>query len=108
MISKIKKCLKKNETIVQLYKKWQALEFKLISQISYVSPELVSRIRYKRSFGRKLDLKNPKYFNEKLMWLKLKKYANNPLVSQCADKYAVREYIEQCGLGHIINDLIGV
>ena len=74
MMSKIKQCLKKNETIVRLYKKWQVLEFKLISQLSFVSPELVSRIRYKRSFGRKLDLNNPKYFNEKLMWLKLKKY----------------------------------
>ena len=107
MMSKIKQCLKKNETIVGLYKKWQALEFKLISQLSFVSPELVSRIRYKRSFGRRLDLKNPTYFNEKLMWLKLKKYAKNPLVRQCADKFAVREYIEQCGLGHILNDLIG-
>ena len=79
----------------------------MISQLSLVSPALVSRIRYKRSFGRKLNLKDPKYFNEKLMWLKLNKYANDPLVSQCADKYAVREYVEKCGLGSILNDLIG-
>jgi len=107
MISKVKQCLKSNKTIFELYRKWQALEFKLISLISFISPELNSRIRYKRSFGRKLDLKNPKYFNEKLMWLKLKKYGNNPLVRQCADKYAVREYIENCGIGYILNDLIG-
>lgn len=107
-MSGLKARLKKIQWIVDVYKKWQKIEFKLISEFSRISPTLVSKIRYKRAFQRRLDLKTPKYFNEKLMWLKLKKYANNPLVRQCADKYAVREYIQQCGLGHIVNDLLGV
>lgn len=108
MISELKKILKKNKLILKLHKKCQDAEFWLIHKLSYVSPTMVSKILYKKSFHRQLNLKDPKYFNEKLMWIKLKKYAGNPLVRQCADKYAVREYIEKCGLKHIINDLLGV
>lgn len=108
MLSDLKKRLKKVEWIFNLHQRWIKIKFKLTSQISLISPAVVSEIRYKNSFHRKLNLKNPKYFNEKLMWLKLNRYGNDPLVIQCADKYAVREYIEKCGLGHILNDLLGV
>ncbi len=107
-MSKLKQHLKNNKKVVELYRKWQKFEFKMVSQISLISPATVSKIRYKNSFGRNLNLKEPKYFNEKLMWLKLNKYANDPLVIQGADKYAVRKYIEECGLSHILIDLIGV
>lgn len=107
-MSKLKNYLKKNDTIMGIHKKWQKLDNQILCRLSVVAPALVSKIRYKRTFQRKLNLKQPKYFNEKLMWLKLKKYANDPLVSQCSDKYAVREYVEQCGLSNILNELIGV
>ena len=42
--------------------------------------------------GYKLDLDNPKTFNEKLQWLKL--YNRNPEYSQMVDKYAVKEYVK--------------
>ena len=103
----IKQILKKNKTIFALHQKLQVLKFKMVSQLSVVSPEKVSKIRYKNVFGTELNLDNPKTFNEKLMWLKLKKYADDPLVSQCSDKYAVREYVEECGLGHTLNGLLG-
>ena len=108
MMSNLKKILKKNRIIFFLYRKYQELETYLLHKLSFVSPVLVSKILYRKSFKRKLNLTEPKYFNEKLMWLKLKRYAQNPLVRQCADKYAVREYIKECGLKHILNDLIGV
>jgi hypothetical protein len=41
--------------------------------------------------GKRLDLKRPKTFNEKLQWLKL--YDRNPMYIQMSDKYKVREYI---------------
>ena len=108
MMSKLKEYLKKSEGVVTLYKKMQKIQFDAVSALSVISPKLVSEIRYKNSFGRKPDLKNPKYFNEKLMWLKLNRYANDPLVVQGADKYAVRKYVEDCGLSNILIDLIGV
>ena len=108
MMSKIKQTLKKNPFIFKVHQKWQKHKFDKVSQMSLTDPEKVSKIRYREVFGAELDLENPKTFNEKLMWLKLKKYANDPLVSQCSDKYAVREYVEKCGLGETLNGLIGV
>ena len=85
-MSKIKETLKKNKLIFAAHQKWQKIKFQRISQMSEKNPEKVSKIRYKEVFGKELDLENPKTFNEKLMWLKLRKYANDPLVSQCSDK----------------------
>lgn len=44
------------------------------------------------SMGKKLDLENPKTFNEKLQWIKL--YDRNPLYTKLVDKYLVRDYIK--------------
>ena len=53
-----------------------------------------SRILLKK----KVDLKNPKTFNEKIQWLKIHDYPTNHLVINGADKYRVREYVEKKGL----------
>lgn len=50
------------------------------------------KLMYKVMTGQKLDLNNPKTFNEKLQWLKL--YDRNPLYTTLVDKFAVREYIK--------------
>lgn len=106
-MSKLKETLKKNKFIFGVHQKWQQVKFKAVSALSPVAPELVSKIRYKNVFGKNPDLKAPKTFNEKLMWLKLNEYADDPLVSQCSDKYAVREYVTKCGLEHTLNELLG-
>ena len=41
--------------------------------------------------GKRLDLKNPQSFNEKLQWLKL--YDRKPEYTQMVDKYAVKDYV---------------
>jgi len=56
---------------------------------------------------KKVDLKNPKTFNEKIQWSKIHSYPNNPLVVKCADKYAVREYVKEKGLGDSLVPLLG-
>ena len=73
-----------------------------------ISPTLNTRLRYRYLFKKKLNLKNPITFNEKLLWLKLKKYNFDPLIAQCADKYRVREYVRSCGYENILIDLLGV
>jgi hypothetical protein len=60
----------------------------------------------RKRFGEQFNIENPRTFNEKLQWLKL--YWYNPLVTQCCDKYRVREYLEENGMGHLLNELIGV
>ena len=49
--------------------------------------------RFLSEMGYKLNLKNPKTFNEKLQWLKL--YDRNPEYTKMVDKYEVREYIKE-------------
>ena len=80
----------------------------ILMLLTKISPKINSEILYWGIIGKKLNLKNPQNFNEKLMWLKLNKYGNNELVSKCADKYSVREYVKECGCGEILNDLIDV
>lgn len=50
-------------------------------------------IKYRYYFynERKLNLKNPVFYNEKLQWLKL--YAKNPEYSKLVDKFEVRKYV---------------
>lgn len=62
-----------------------------------------SRILLKKKVG----LKNPQTFNEKIQWLKLHDYPTNQLVIDGADKYKVRAYVEKKGLGNILVPLIG-
>lgn len=49
------------------------------------------KIVFRIKMGYKLDLNNPKTFNEKLQWLKL--HDRNPLYTTLVDKYEVRKYI---------------
>lgn len=86
----------KNSFIHQMYKK-------LIIILSKYSPILASKVKYFVSFGKRLDLNNPKTFNEKLMWLKL--FEDDTIKAMCADKYEVRNFVSSLGLGDILNEL---
>lgn len=62
------------------------------------------QIYYRRIFGRKLNLKDPKTFNEKIQWLKL--YDRNPTYSKMVDKYEAKNYVEnKIGKEYIIPTL---
>ena len=76
--------------------------------LSKISPIFASRLLFLIYMKQKLDLKNPKTLNEKIMWLKLNTYRDNPLVTQCTDKVQVREYVKSLGLAHILVPLLGV
>ncbi len=55
---------------------------------------------YKLYTGKKLNLNQPKRFDEKVWWLKLNN--RDPLLTKCSDKNAVREYIKDCGYEEIL------
>ena len=67
----------------------------------------LSKIYFKVVLKKKLNLKNPQTFNEKLQWLKLYYYPQNETVIKCADKYAVRQYITEKGYGDKLVPLLG-
>lgn len=60
--------------------------------LNWMPDKLFLKIAYKGRTGRKLDLKNPQRYTEKLQWLKL--YDRNPLYTQLVDKYEVRDYLK--------------
>ena len=65
--------------------------FNMKGMFCWLSDETFLRIEYFLHFGKKLNLKNPKSFNEKLNWSKL--YNRKPEYSMMVDKYAVKEYV---------------
>ena len=64
--------------------------------------------RQKQIQLRPVNIQEPKYFSEKMLWLKYFLYNDSPLVAQCYNKYEVRNYVESKGLGYILNELYGV
>lgn len=71
-----------------------------------ISRKFYYESRYAEIFQRRINLKYPAGFNEKILWLML--HYKNPLLSVCADKYRVRGYVEKAGLGHLLARLHGV
>lgn len=58
-----------------------------------LSDKAIINIKYKLVFHRKLNLKHPETFNEKLHWLRF--YGYQKLYCTLADKYTVREYVKE-------------
>lgn len=58
-----------------------------------ISPAATLKILFRLKMGHKLDLKNPKTYNEKLQCVKLN--YKHPLLTKLVDKYTVREFVEQ-------------
>lgn len=67
---------------------------------------LYLKIVYRIFTRKKLDLDNPKTFNEKLQWLKI--YDRKDLYSRCADKYEMREFVKECVGEEYLVPIIGV
>lgn len=68
--------------------------------LSFLSDETYIKLFYFCTTGRRLNLKNPTGFNEKINWLKL--HDKHQEYNKLADKYAVREHInEALGEGHL-------
>ena len=55
-------------------------------------PVVFVKYRYFKVFGKKLNLKNPTGFNEKILWLTL--FWQDQRIVQCADKYGLRQYVK--------------
>ena len=94
--------MERNSLLYKVRRKCQVLAHKVVSD------EAMSKLYFKIVLHKKLNLKNPQTFNEKIQWLKLYYYPKNPLVVNGADKYAVREYIARKGYGDRLVPLLGI
>ena len=67
------------------------IKYAIAKWLSFVPDKLMICFRYWLETGKKLNLKKPETFTEKLNWLKL--YNRNPLYIKLVDKYAVKKYV---------------
>lgn len=74
--------------------------------IHAISPSLLMKYRHLILKGRWPNIKAPKTFDEKLIWLNF--FWQHPLKTICGDKYAMRNYVKKNGLGHILVPILGV
>lgn len=81
----------------------QIIKYKIIKRIP---DETYLKLLFWITMKRKLHLKNPVTFNEKLQWLKL--HDRNPNYTYLVDKYEVRKYVEKKIGNEILVPLVGV
>lgn len=84
------------------YKPLKRVLAAILSHYLFWIPEKTyTKWRFNLLMGYKLNLDNPKSFNEKLNWLKL--YNRNPLYPKLVDKSTVKDYVaNKIGKNHVI------
>ena len=87
----IKNHIKKNDELAYRLKAFKIRSFGIITKI--MSDKLFIKTQYLFRTKKRLNLDNPKTFNEKLQWYKLNYH--NPILNKCVDKIDVREYVRE-------------
>ncbi len=85
-------------------KKWVTQKFNsagVVGLLNWMPDRLYLKILYRLRIGKRLNLKHPTTFNEKLQWLKL--YNRKPIYTTMVDKYQAKKYVaDRVGGGYII------
>ena len=87
---KTKEKIKKHNLLFVIFIAIRAYSLYFLNRISNYKLE---KIKFYKELGYQLNLKNPKSFNEKIIWKKIND--RNPLLPVTADKYEVRSYIKE-------------
>lgn len=84
---------------------WRTFKFMARKgMVNWMPDKFYLSLMFRAVTGKRLNLHEPKYFNEKLQWLKL--YDHNPLYTIMADKVKVKEYVaSKIGKQYIIPTL---
>lgn len=80
--------------------------FHKLAPYSWIDDKFFLQFYFFKKLGYRLNLKNPKTFNEKINWLKL--YDRKPVYKQLADKLLVRDFISERIGAEYLNELIDV
>lgn len=84
----------------------QKVRFLILKMLSFIPDSIMLKLQYRIKMGRKLDLRNPERFTEKIQCYKIR--FRNPMMGQCVDKFEVRKFVESKGLGATLNQLYQV
>lgn len=92
---------------MNLYKKFipKKARFAILRALKFIPDKQMIQFQYYMKLKRKLNLKTPQRYTEKIQWYKLN--YRNDLMPICVDKYRVREYIKSKGLNDILVQLYG-
>lgn len=82
------------------------LRRKILSYLSFIPDALMLKIQYRLQLGRKLNLKNPERYTEKIQYYKLN--YKNPILTKCVDKYEVRDYVTSQGCADYLVRCFGI
>lgn len=91
-LNKLFSILKKNQKNTFLFIFIKRIAVFSIYFLNKISNYQIEKIRFYKKIGYKLNLKNPRSFNEKIVWRKI--YDKNPLLPLTSDKYQVRSYVK--------------
>lgn len=97
-----------NRVAMNLYKRIipKKLRFRILRFLAFVPDGMMLQLQYWIKLKRRLNLKSPQRYTEKIQWYKLNYH--NPIMSICVDKYRVREYLHSKNLDNIAVKLYGV
>lgn len=91
-------------TIIHRGFSWSMAKFPHLYSI--IGDKLYLKLAYWARMGKKLNLKNPQTFNEKLQWLKLND--RKPIYTTMVDKYEAKKYVADIIGGEYIIPTLGV
>lgn len=78
--------------VKEYFKRPQIIAIVLLQRFfTWLPDKLYLQLMFRLKMGKKIDLKDPKTFSEKLQWLKL--YNRKPEYTMMVDKYAVKDYV---------------
>ena len=80
--------------------------FRQLRKMRFLPSRLYVKFHYEYFNNKKLDLKNPQDFNEKIEWYKV--FYRPKLLNQLVDKYDVRAYVEEKTGNKYLNELLGI
>lgn len=93
-------------TLLQYIKKPKTLLISALKRLWWIPDRIYIQILFYLKMGRKLNLKNPQTFNEKLQWLKL--YNRHDEYTIMVDKYEAKKYVASIIGDNYIIPTIGV
>lgn len=86
--------------------KSRSVRLTILNLLGFIPDKLMIKIQYRIKTGRKLNLKNPQRYTEKLQWYKLN--CRDQLMKECVNKYLVRDYVKRQELDFLLVDCYGL
>lgn len=89
-----------------MLKSFRRFTVRTLRKMRFLPSKTYVKYHYEYFSGKKLNLENPKEFNEKIEWYKV--FYRPKILTQLADKYEVRSYVEEKIGAQYLNELYAV